>query len=411
MVAALRATGKATSSRRATIDVVTRAPAAAVYLDHSASTPCDPAVAEAMAPWLVHPANPSSRDHGPGREAATALEEARRTVAEVLGASRPAEIVLCGSATEANHLALEGLARRHHGRRRHLVTQATEHPSVLAPLERLGRDGFELTVLPVGDDGRLDPERFRAALRDDTLLASVMLANHETGTLQPVRELATAAHDREVLLHSDASQAVGKVPVDVGALGVDLLTCSGHKVYGPPGIGALWVSRRAERPRLRPLLVGGGQEAGRRAGTPNLPAAVGLATALVIARDVLAAESDRLARLRDRLEGQLVEALDGARVNGCRAARLPGATNLAFPGVDGAALVTSLPDLAVSRGAACSAGGGEPSAVLRAMGLPRTLAGGSLRLTVGRFTTTAEVEHAVARITTEVRRLRALAQR
>ena len=362
-----------------------------------------------MLPWFTERfANPASRAHRTGQESAAAVEHARARVAELLGASGSAEIVFTSGATEANTLALRGPATHGNARRRHLVTQVTEHPSVLAPLRRLEREGFRLTVLGVAPDGRVDPQRVADAIDDDTLLVSVMLANHETGTLQPVDEITDAVRGAGALLHCDASQGVGKIPVNVGTLGADLLTFSGHKMYGPKGVGGLWIGRRAQRAGLRPVLEGGGQEQGRRSGTVNVPAVVGLARALEIAHDDLAGEARRMTGLRDRLERSVLEALDRAWVNGCVAHRLPTTTSLTFAGVDGNGLVASMPELAVSTGAACASDRPEPSAVLRGMGIPRHLAGASLRLSVGRSTTVPEVDLAARRIVEEVERLRAL---
>ncbi len=379
-----------------------------IYLDHAATTPCDPRVVEAMLPYFGERfANPSSRTHRPGRDAALAVEDARRRIARALGAGAASEIVFTSGATEANNLALKGLARALAARGRRIVTQATEHASVLEPLRRLAREGFELTVVGVDRRGRVRLDELEAALADGAVLAALMAANNETGTLQPVREAAELAHRHGALLHCDAAQAAGKVPLELDALGADTVALSAHKLYGPKGVGALWI-RRGLAVRPEPLLDGGGQEGGLRPGTLNVPGIVGFAVAVELAVAARAEEAARLARLRDRLEGAILGELDGVSVSGDPGARLPGVTNLAFEGVDGEALLASLPDLAVSSGAACSAGSPEPSPVLRAMGLPPDLARASLRLAVGRFTTEAEVDRAAARIVEEVRRLRRL---
>lgn len=380
-----------------------------IYLDHAASTPCDPRVVEVMLPWFSERfANPASRGHRAGQQAAEAVEAARAKVAELMGAGSAAEIVFTAGATESNTLALRGIATHGNVRRRALVTQVTEHPSVLAPMRRLERDGFRLTVLGVGPDGRIDPQRAADAMDDHTLLASLMLANHETGTLQPVTAVAAAVRAAGALLHCDASQAVGKIPVDVGRLGVDLLTFSSHKMYGPKGVGALWVGPRARRAGLRPVLEGGGQEGGLRSGTVNVPAVAGLARALELAVEDMDAEIVRLTGLRDRLEERVLGSLDRAWVNGAMDDRLPSTTSFTFAGVDCTALAASLPELAVSTGAACATDRPEPSAVLRGMGIPRHLANASLRVSVGRFTTVDEIEFAAARIVEEVGRLRSM---
>ena len=377
-----------------------------VYLDYNASTPCDPRVVQAMAPyWTADFANPASRQHGPGRSAFMALEEARRAVAQALAAASPTEIVFTSGATESNNLAVKGVARGADAHRRHLVTQSTEHPAVLEVVRGLEKEGYEATVVGVGAAGRVDPEAIAAAIRPDTIIVSVMLANNETGVIQPIREIVQAAHTRGVLVHCDAAQAIGKIPVSLAELGVDLLSVSGHKVYGPKGTGALYVKRRTPALRLEPTLDGGGHEGGRRSGTPNLPGAVGLARALGIACEGLASESRRLSVLRDDFESRIREALPRVMVNGDAAARLPGTSNLAFPGVDGAALLASLPDLAISSGSACASAHPEPSPVLRAMGLGPKIAASSIRVSFGRFSTAEEAHHATERIIAEARRL------
>jgi cysteine desulfurase len=382
-------------------------PADVIYLDYNASTPCDPTVLDAMLPFLGSEyGNPASRSHRPGQAAFAALENARATVASSLGAASAAEITFTSGATEANNLVLKGIAEAIAGRGRHLITQATEHASVLAPLRYLADRGWRLTVLGVDAGGRIRLDELAAELRSETALVSLMLANNETGTVQPVSEAAEIVHHRGALLHCDAAQGPGKLTVDTADLGADFVTVSAHKVYGPKGIGALWCSRRA--PSLRPLLHGGGHEDGRRSGTPNLPGAVGLAAALELAAGELPDEATRLAGLRDLLERRIVEQLDGCSVNGDLQHRLPNTSNLAFGGVEGTAIIVSLADLAVSSGSACTSSHPEPSPVLRAMGLPRALAAASIRFSLGRQTTAEEVERAAERVVTEVRRLRTL---
>ncbi len=383
-----------------------------IYLDFNASTPCDPRVVEAMQPCLGAVwANPSSRSHRPGREAFAALEGARRTVAGVLGARSATEIVFTSGATEANNLALVGAARGLVARGRHLITQVTEHPSVLAVLRALRDDGWDVTEIGVERDGRVRLDALESALRDDTVLVSLMLANNETGTVQPVREVADMARARGSLVHCDAAQGVGKIPVDLAEVGVDLLSLSGHKIYAPKGIGALYVRRTSPPLKLVPILHGGGHEGGLRSGTPNLPGAVALARALEIVDAELADEAERIAALRDRLERAIVEGTDGCTVNGSTLHRLPGTTNISFDGIDGNALLASLPDLAVSSGSACTSSHPEASPVLVAMGIKPRLAKASLRLSLGRFSTQEEVDRAGTRIAEEVRRLRTLRRR
>ena len=383
-----------------------------IYLDYNASTPCDPRVVEAMQPFFGAVfANPSSRNHRPGRDAFSALENARNTVAKILGARSATEIVFTSGATEANNLALIGAARALTGRGRHLVTQSTEHPSVLEVLYALKGDGCTLTEVRFDHEGRLRLDEFASALRDDTALVSLMLANNETGTVQSVREAANLAHARGALIHCDAAQAVAKIAVNVAELEVDLLSLSGHKLYAPKGIGALYLRRNSPPFKLAPHLHGGGHEGGMRSGTPNLPGAVALGRALEIADAELETEGPRIAALRDRLEAEVVGAIDDSAVNGSIEHRLPGTSNISFPGIDATALLASLPDLAVSSGSACTSSHPEASPVLLAMGVQRELAKASLRLSVGRFSTEDEVDRAANRIAEEVIRLRSLKRR
>jgi len=383
-----------------------------IYLDYNASTPCDPRVVEAMLPYLTQTyANPSSRNHHPGREAYAALEKARGTVARALGCRSGTEIVFTSGATEANNLVLSGIATAMTSRGRHIVTQTTEHPSVLEPLRHLQRNGWELTEIGVDCEGRIRLDELEASLRDDTVLVSLMLANNETGTVQPVRDASQIAHRRDVMLHCDAAQGVGKLVLDIDQLEVDFLTLSGHKVYAPKGIGALFIRRTKPPLRLPPSIRGGGHEGGLRSGTPNLAGAVALARALEIAGQEVASESGRLAELRDRLEGRITAGVTDAKVNGSRENRLPGTSNISFAAVDGNALLASLPDVAVSTGSACTSVHSEASPVLRAMGVQAQLAKASLRLSLGRFTTREEVDRAAERIVTEVTRLRTVKRR
>jgi cysteine desulfurase len=380
-----------------------------IYLDHNATTPCDPRVVEAMLPYFTElSANPTSRSHRPGQEAASALENARATLDRLLGGRAPSEIVFTAGATEANNIALLGSVEALETRSRHVVSQVTEHASVLAPLAELSRRGWEISLIGVDGAGRVRLDELEAELREDTALVSLMLANNETGVIQPVAEVSELARARGALVHCDAAQGVGKIPVNVARLGVDLLSLSAHKVYGPKGIGGLWVRHRRPPIEMARLIFGGGQEGGLRSGTPNVAGAVGLAKAVeLVAPD----EADRTRRLRDRLEETITGSLDGVTVNGDRARRLPNTGNLAFAGIEAGALLMSLPDVAVSTGSACTSSQPEPSTVLRAMGLSRDLAAASLRLSVGRFTTESEVDRAAERIIEEVTRLRALPRR
>ncbi|MAT66036.1 MAG: cysteine desulfurase NifS [Gammaproteobacteria bacterium] len=362
-----------------------------VYLDYNATTPVDPAVAEAMLPWLrEHFGNPSS-DHPYGRRAAQAVAAAREAVAGLIGAS-PAVLFFTGCATEANNLALRGVARALRERGRHLIISAVEHPSVVAPAERLRADGWEVTVLPVNEYGQVDPQVLEAALRPDTVLVSVMLANNEVGTLQPVAELSALTRPRGILLHTDAAQAVGKIPVDVNDLGVDLLTLAGHKFYTPKGVGALYVRPGTS---IEPLLVGGGQERGLRPGTENVPHIVALGVAAQLAVQGLGRESERLRGLRDRLHARLQAVIPGLRLNGHPDQRLPNTLNLSFPDVTGRALLEAAADsIAASVGSACHEDSDAVSGVLAAMGVSPERARGAVRLSAGRFTSDGDIDRA-----------------
>ncbi len=376
-------------------------------MDHNATTPVDPRVVEAMLPCFTERfGNPASMTHTYGWTAARLVERAREGIASGLGA-RPEEVIFTSGATEANNLAIKGVAWALRRRGDQLVTVATEHRAVLDPCARLAREGFEVTVLPVDGLGRVTPEQVAAALTPRTVLVSVMLANNEIGTLQPVAAVAALCRERGVLLHTDATQAVGKVPVDVGALGVDLLSCSAHKIHGPKGVGALIVRRRRPRLRLAPLLDGGGHEDGMRSGTLNVPGIVGFATELELAVAELPSEPARLAGLRDRLRDAICARLEGVLENGDPSARLPNTLNLSFAGVDGAALLVGLKEVAVSSGSACTSAEPRPSHVLAAIGRPKDLAAASIRFSLGRSNTVAEVDLAADVVVREVERLRA----
>jgi len=367
-----------------------------IYLDNQSTTPCDPRVVAAMLPWFTERfGNPHSGEHALGREAESAVEAARAEIAALIG-GEAREVVLVSGATEANNLAIKGAARfaaSQGDTRRRVVTAATEHPCVLEAVRDLAAEEFDSVFVPVEPDGRLDPARLRDALAVPTLLVSVMAANNETGVLQDLGALAAVAREAGALFHTDAAQAVGKVPLDMHALGLDLLSLSGHKLYGPKGVGALWVRRRP-RVRLAPLFSGGGQERGLRSGTLPTPLVVGLGEACRLARAEMAEEAGRVGAERDRLLAELHRAVPGLQVNGTMAHRLAGNLNLAFPGVTAQALMAAVPDLCVSTGSACSSAEVETSHVLRAMGVPDATARGSLRLGLGRFTSAADVDFA-----------------
>ncbi|MBW4531645.1 MAG: cysteine desulfurase [Aphanothece saxicola GSE-SYN-MK-01-06B] len=374
------------------------------YLDHHASTPCDPAVLAAMAPWWTqNAANPSSRLYRPALEAGAAVDIARRRVGEALGVDS-ATVIFTSGATEANNLALRGVAEAALERgepRRHLVTLATEHRAVLEPMAWLARHGFPLTVLPVGSDGRLDPERLAQALGPDTLLLSVMAANNEIGVLQPLAEIGALCRERGVLFHCDAAQAVGHIPLAMAELGIDLLSLSGHKLYGPKGVGALL---RRDGVPLAAQQLGGGQEGGLRGGTLPVPLIVGLGAAVDGALADRQERAERLGALRDRLWKEL-EALGGLRRNGHPLHVLPHSLSVTVEGVDGTRLHRQLRrHVAVSSGSACSQG--SPSHVLAALGLDRRAAGATIRFGLGRGTTAMDIDAAVAAVHGAVAELR-----
>lgn len=389
-----------------------------VYLDNHATTRTDPRVLEAMLPFFTETyGNAASTTHAFGWAAKEAVEAARAAVAAAVGA-RPREIVFTSGATESNNLALCGMARHARRQGRHVVSVATEHPSVLDPLARLEREGIEVTLLPVvqaPDEtaGLVRPGELAAALRADTFLVSVMLANNETGAVQPVAEIARACRAHGAVLHCDATQAVGKVPVDVERLQVDLMSFSAHKLYGPKGVGALYVRTRNPQVRLAPVLEGGGHEGGLRSGTLNVPAIVGFARAVELCCEEMPREMERLGALRDRLFRGLAERLEGVTLNGPSLARpglrLPGNLNVSFRGVDGESLLLSCKHLALSSGAACSSAEPEPSHVLRAMGLGADEARASVRFGLGRFNTAEEIDFAAATLADAVTRLRRMA--
>jgi cysteine desulfurase len=386
-----------------------------VYMDNHATTRVDPRVVEAMLPSFGETyGNAGSTTHVFGWEAKDAADRARKTIAAAVGA-RPGEIVFTGGATESNNLALCGVAERYADRGRHFVSVATEHPSVLDPLEKLKRRGCEVTLLPVvpAPDPRagfVEIDRLAEALRDDTVLVSVMLANNEIGVIQELAEIGRLCRERGVLLHTDATQAVGKIPVDVEQLQVDLMSFTAHKTYGPKGIGALYVRRRRPRVRLEPIIEGGGQESGLRSGTLNVPGIVGFARAVELCLDEMPEEPTRLRRLRDRLWAGLDESVPGLSLGGPALDppewRLPGNLNVSLANVDGEALLLSMKDLAVSTGSACTSADPEPSHVLRALGLSEDATRSSVRFGLGRFTTEEEVDFAVKLVAETAARLR-----
>jgi len=367
-----------------------------IYLDNQATTPCDPRVVAAMLPFFTERfGNPHSAEHAMGLDAEAAVEAARAQVADLIGAE-PRELVFTSGATESNNIAIKGAARFAAGMgdpRRRIVTVVTEHKCVLESVEDLADEGFEPVMLPVGRDGLLDPGELRAALAVPTLLVSVMAVNNEIGVVQDISSLAGIARAAGALFHTDAAQAVGKIPLDVAAMGVDLLSLSGHKLYGPKGVGALYVRRRP-RVRLAPLFSGGGQERGLRSGTLPAPLLVGLGEACRIAAAEMAEDAARIAALRDRFLRRLAADLPGLVVNGSRHARIEGNLNVTFPAATATDLMRAVPDLCISTGSACSSAEIEPSYVLRALGLDDATAKRTLRIGIGRFTSAADIDFA-----------------
>ena len=369
-----------------------------LYLDHHATTPVDPAVVGAMLPYLTEKfGNPSSRQHLFGQEAHAAVEEARAHVARLIGAET-GDIVFTSGATESNNLAVRGVGRGAGSRGRHLVTTAIEHPAVLEPARSLEREGFEVTVVGVGPEGIVSADEIARALRPDTVLVSVMAANNEIGTVQPIAEIGRLCHEREILFHTDAVQAIGRVPVSVEAWGADLVSVSAHKMYGPKGVGALYV-RRARRPRIRlqAQAEGGGQEKGLRSGTLNVPGIVGFGEAARLAAEALeTGEAERIGALRDRLLAGLRARLDGVEVNGSMERRLPGNLHVSISRAEAETLILSLGGrIAISSGAACAEAGGKGSHVLRALGLPDERIYTALRFGLGRFNDAAAIDEAI----------------
>ena len=377
-----------------------------IYLDNQATTRVDPRVLEAMLPFFTESyGNAASRQHAFGWDADAAVKESREAVAGVLGAEA-GEVLFTSGATEANNLAILGAARAAADRGRHLVSCATEHPSVLEPLAALGREGWEVSILGVDRYGRLDLDELAAALRPDTVLVSVMHGNNEIGTLQPVERIGALCQERGILFHCDATQTVGKVPVGVDDWPVDLLSFSAHKMYGPKGVGGLFVRRRGRRVQIAPLVHGGGQERDLRPGTTPVPLIVGLARALALSVELRDTEQPRVRALRDRLQESILAGVDRCHVHGHPEGRLAGNLSLSFEFVEGEAVIHAMDGVAASSGAACSTGSLEPSHVLLALGLDRRLAHGSVRFSVGRFNTEEEIDRAAERAIAAVKALR-----
>jgi cysteine desulfurase len=379
-----------------------------IYLDNQATTRVDPRVLEAMLPYFTeHYGNAASRHHVFGRQAETAVETARQQVASLIGASAK-EIIFTSGATESDNLAIKGVAAMYRSKGNHLITVHTEHHAVLDPCRRLEREGYQVTFLPVDRFGGITADQVSGAITSHTILVSVMAANNEIGTLQPIREIGRVCKERGVFFHCDAVQAAGKIPFDVEEAGIDLCSLSGHKMYGPKGVGALYVRSRNPRVRPEPLFDGGGHERGLRSGTLPVPSIVGFGKAFELCQAERAAEAERLTRLRERLRSGIMEQLTDVSLNGHPTDRLPGNLNLSFAYVEGEALLITLRGVAVSSGSACTSANLEPSYVLKAIGLSDELAHSSIRFGLGRFNTEEEVDYVIGEVVRAVRHLRAL---
>lgn len=371
----------------------------AIYLDYNATTPCDPRVLQVMLPYFSEIyGNPANGLHVMGRKAARAVEIAREQVAALLGAS-PGEVFFTSGATESNHLAILGAAEYAPPTRRKIITCAIEHKSVLAPCKRLQERGFEVIVLPVDENGLVRLTDLKDSLGQDTFLVSIQAANNEIGTLEPIAEIVELAHQHDVLVHTDAAQAAGKIPINVNTWGVDMLSFSAHKMYGPKGIGGLYVRGGKGRIPIRPILEGGGQENGLRAGTSNVPAIVGFGLACEIAFEELPTEQNRVQSYRDELERGLLTIIPGLIVNARHAPRLPNTTNITINGIESDALLLRLPNLMLSTGSACNTGTLEPSHVLQAIGLTREQASASIRISLGRMTKEEDIKEVIRQLT------------
>jgi cysteine desulfurase len=377
------------------------------YLDNHATTPVDPRVLAAMLPYFTERfGNAASKSHAFGWEADAAVDTAREQVAKLIGAASPREIVFTSGATESDNLAIKGVAEAYRDKGNHIITCVTEHKAVLDSCKVLAKHGFEITYLPVGSDGLIDLQLLRAAITDKTILLSIMAANNEIGTIQPVKEIGRLAKEKNILFHSDATQGVGKFPIAVDAMGIDLLSLTAHKMYGPKGIGALYVRSAKPRVKLTSLIDGGGHERGMRSGTLNVPGIVGLGQACALSQKEMSGEAERLIALRERLKDGILQQLDDVQINGHAVERLPGNLNLSFAYIEGESLMMGLKDIAVSTGSACTSASLEPSYVLKAIGLADELAYSAIRFGLGRFTNEEEIDYTVKRVVEEVARLR-----
>ena len=379
-----------------------------IYLDNHATTPMDPRVLNAMLPYFTEKfGNAASRNHSFGWESELAVENARKQIASLIGAS-PKEIIFTSGATESNNLAIKGIAEMYVERGNHIITAATEHKAVLDTCKHLEKRGCRVTYLPLQQNGLIDLEMLREAFTDKTILVTIMYANNEIGVIQPIAEIGKMCKERGVLFHTDAVQAVGKVPVDVNKDNIDILSLTGHKIYGPKGVGALYVRRRNPRVQITSQMDGGGHERGMRSGTLNVPGIVGLGEACAIAQREMAEESKRLGHLRDKLKNKLEAELDEVYINGTMEHHLPNNLNISFAYVEGESLLMGINDIAVSSGSACTSATLEPSYVLKALGAGDDIAHSSIRFGLGRFNTEEEVDYAAAKVIDVVRKLREL---
>lgn len=379
-----------------------------IYLDNHSTTPMDPRVLEAMLPYFTeHFGNAASRNHSFGWEAEQAVEKARKQIAELIGAN-PKEIIFTSGATESNNLAIKGVAEMYAEKGNHIITAATEHKAVLDTCKKLEKQGFQVTYLALREDGLIDLDKLRAAITDKTILVSIMYANNEIGVVQPVAEIGKICKEKGVLFHTDGVQAVGKIPVDVIKDNIDLMSITAHKLYGPKGVGALYVRRKNPRVQITSQMDGGGHERGMRSGTMNVPAIAGFGKAAELCRLEMGEESKRLEFLRDKLRAKLESELDEVFINGTMEHRLPHNLNISFAYVEGESLLMGINDIAVSSGSACTSATLEPSYVLKALGVGDDLAHTSIRFGLGRFTTEEEVDYAAVRMIDTVRKLREL---
>ncbi len=377
-----------------------------IYMDYHATTPMDPRVLEAMLPYFTEKfGNAASRNHVFGHVAEAAVDQARETIAKGIGAQGK-EIVFTSGATESDNAAIKGVAHFYREKGDHIITQATEHKAVLDTCKELEREGFRVTYLPVDRHGVVDLDELRNAITDKTILVSIMAANNEVGTLQPINQIGRIAKEKGVLFHTDATQGVGKIPVNVEEMGVDLLSMTAHKICGPKGVGALYVRSRNPRVRISPIIHGGGHERGMRSGTLNVPGIVGFAKAVELCMENMEQEQARIGRLREKLRDHIMSNLEEVYLNGHPTERLAGNLNLSFAYVEGESLLMGLSEIALSSGSACTSATLEPSYVLKALGVDEELAHTSLRFGLGRFTTEEEVDYTARRVVEEVNRLR-----